>query len=218
MNNSYGIYVPGFCNDTLIERNKVVDNFGMGIYLYGSVNFTVKGNLVAGNWPSGIRITSSTNCTVAENVFANNDGFGIHVYSSHNIAIHHNNLVANTINAVTEKYAATWDNGYPSGGNYWSDYSGKDGNHDGIGDTPYTIDADNSDRYPLMKPLKLCLLGDVNYDGVVSILDVTTLTAIYGLREGDAGWVPQADLAPPYGLIDIWDLVTCAAHYRQTYP
>jgi len=38
--------------------------------------------------------------------------------------------------------------GYPSGGNYWSDYIGIDANHDGIGDTPYTIDANNIDRYP----------------------------------------------------------------------
>jgi hypothetical protein len=45
-----------------------------------------------------------------------------------------------------------WDNGYPSGGNYWSDYHGTDGNNDSIGDTAYTIDSNNQDRYPLMMP------------------------------------------------------------------
>jgi hypothetical protein len=39
---------------------------------------------------------------------------------------------------------------YPSGGNYWSDYKETDANHDGIGDTPYVIDANNTDNYPLM--------------------------------------------------------------------
>jgi hypothetical protein len=45
-----------------------------------------------------------------------------------------------------------WDKGYPSGGNYWSGYTGTDVNHDGIGDTPYVIDESSIDNYPLMNP------------------------------------------------------------------
>ena len=45
----------------------------------------------------------------------------------------------------------TWDDGYPSGGNYLSDYSGTDSDGDGIGDTPYIIDENNQDNYPLME-------------------------------------------------------------------
>jgi len=45
-----------------------------------------------------------------------------------------------------------WDDGYPSGGNYWSDYAGVDADGDGIGDTPYIIDDNNIDHYPLMDP------------------------------------------------------------------
>ena len=43
-----------------------------------------------------------------------------------------------------------FDNG--SLGNYWSDYSGVDANHDGIGDTPYMIGGKLQDNYPLMAP------------------------------------------------------------------
>jgi parallel beta-helix repeat protein len=50
-----------------------------------------------------------------------------------------------------------WDNGFE--GNYWSNYNGTDSysgpyqnitGSDGIGDTPYVIDANNTDNYPLM--------------------------------------------------------------------
>ncbi len=50
-----------------------------------------------------------------------------------------------------------WDDGYPSGGNYWSDYKGVDANGDGIGDTPHVIDEYNKDRYPLMAPIACSL-------------------------------------------------------------
>jgi hypothetical protein len=54
-----------------------------------------------------------------------------------------------------------WDDGYPSGGNFWSNYSGVDvksgpgqdlPGSDGLGDTPHSICADNIDRFPLMNP------------------------------------------------------------------
>ena len=43
-----------------------------------------------------------------------------------------------------------WDNG--AEGNYWNNYNGTDTNGDGIGDTPYAIDANNMDNYPLVAP------------------------------------------------------------------
>jgi hypothetical protein len=46
-----------------------------------------------------------------------------------------------------------WNDDYPSGGNYWDDYSGIDDNGDGIGDIPYEIfGGESTDQYPLMTP------------------------------------------------------------------
>jgi hypothetical protein len=73
--------------------------------------------------------------------------------------VFHNNFINDT-RALTRAPRAvnTYDDGYPSGGNYWSDYNGTDllsgadqneTGSDGIGDTGYAIDANNIDHYPL---------------------------------------------------------------------
>ncbi len=46
-----------------------------------------------------------------------------------------------------------WDDGYSTGGNFWSDYNGTDTNNDGLGETPYNVGPyiiGNLDHYPLM--------------------------------------------------------------------
>jgi len=68
-----------------------------------------------------------------------------------------------------------WDDGYPSGGNYWSDYNGTDANHDGIGDTPYVIDANNADNYPLMTPY---IIPEFPSFMILPLFTIATLLAV----------------------------------------
>jgi hypothetical protein len=61
------------------------------------------------------------------------------------------------------------------------------------------------------------MLGDVNGDGVINIADVTAIAATYGTHWHESNFNPEADIAPPYGLINILDIVTCTRYYKVTY-
>jgi hypothetical protein len=91
-----------------------------------------------------------------------------------NNLLYHNRFLGNTVQAIDETPGSNqWDNGYPVGGNYWSDFDepvegafddfqgadqdvlGSDGIVDngtigGGGKNPYIIDPDSQDNYPLI--------------------------------------------------------------------
>ncbi len=153
----YGVLVRfGYGNNT-IEANKITgNNWGIELVGYSSDNSITANNITA-SYDYGIGVFESSNYnSISENYVANN-GRGLLFSDSANNTIFHNSIVNNTkqVQFFEPSSANTWDNGYLSGGNYWSDYNGTDANHDGIGDTPYVIDANNTDNYPLMTPFTI---------------------------------------------------------------
>jgi len=117
-------------------------------------------NQTVSNGSAGILLGFSSNNTVANNTVSHNLG-GILLTSSVDNLIYHNNIISNTILQAWDDSFNQWDNGYPSGGNYWSNYSGSDDysgpnqdqpGMDGIGDVPHLILSSGQDRYPLMSP------------------------------------------------------------------
>ncbi len=170
-------YVPLIQNNTISQnafdgievvgsRVSIVDNDislngRAGVALESSTAAAISGNNISSNNGRGILLISSANATITGNNLSNN-GFGISLYSSGNIRVHHNNLVNNMVQAYDDSGSQNaWDDGYPSGGNYWSDYTGSDvfsgpnqdqPGCDGIGDEPHVIDSDSQDDYPLMYP------------------------------------------------------------------
>jgi hypothetical protein len=175
-----------YADDYHIEGNYLADN-DIGIRIDGK-NINVTQNHIVNNYV-GFRTTNSSNNNIVSNIIEENleaittDYGGFQVY--------HNNFINQTIGSggaweamiVSTAYFSLgvnvtlkpdWDNGYPSGGNYWSDYAIKYPNateidDSGIGDTAYFIGipcAINStyantyiveavDRYPVITPFKI---------------------------------------------------------------
>jgi parallel beta-helix repeat protein len=158
-NTDWGIFLDYESNDNLISRNNVTKSVHNGITIQNSTGNVVSGNNITDNGQFGIFLGSAASANdIYENIIANNKKDNIEIWGSSNNKVYHNDLIANTAYA-TLGYANTWDDGYPSGGNYWSGYTGVDlksgpsqdqPGSDGIGDTPYVINTDNRDRYPLM--------------------------------------------------------------------
>ncbi len=54
---------------------------------------------------------------------------------------------------------------------------------------------------------------DINDDDRVDIRDVVLALQAYGSEPGDPDWNPHADLAPRWGIIEIYDIVTLVYNY-----
>jgi parallel beta-helix repeat protein len=152
-----GIEVYWSSNSTVSE-NSVFENDGDGIGVgWDSSNIVISNNDVVGNAACGITLKCSNYNSIHENNIQSNQLDGLGGYSSYNNLVYHNNFIGNVrdqVGSILALYGGTvFDNGYHSGGNYWSDYSGVDSNGDGIGDTPYKYIARTTvDNYPFMEP------------------------------------------------------------------
>ncbi len=175
-----------YADDYRIEGNYLTDN-DIGVRIVGKNNNATQNHIVE-NY-EGFSITNSSNNNIIANVIEKNmqaistDTGGFQVY--------HNNFINQTIGSggsweatilstdyfslgVNVTLKPEWDNGYPSGGNYWNDYASLYPNAteiagSGIGDTAYFIGlsaAINSthvntyiveavDRYPLIRPFNI---------------------------------------------------------------
>ena len=175
----------------LLTSNTINSIYYYSIYLYNSSENIITGNIIQNEGGSCYGIDMRVSCcnnsismnTISHTYYGifiemnnkdniicgntlafNNYGIYINTYDtpfSQRNRIYHNNFLGNAHGNADDKWSNSWDDGYPSGGNYWSDYTGIDlftgpgqniPGSDGFGDTPYNISGGtNQDRYPFMQ-------------------------------------------------------------------
>ena len=159
--NKYGIF-SYYCNNQTITNNTISYNVEYGIlFIFSSIN-TITYNQFSFNFYGICSYNSNLN-TINYNSVTSNIMHGIYIFSGcvGNL-IYHNSFINNS-NQAEDLGINFWNNVYPVGGNYWSDYIGVDDNStitqdvpppDGFGDTPYWNigGVGPPDDYPLMKP------------------------------------------------------------------
>jgi parallel beta-helix repeat protein len=140
-------------------KNKTIPSDAGYVALVNCTRITVQ-NLNLTKNGEGVLLAYTSNSTIIQNNITSND-FGIRIQNSSGNHIYHNSFINNTNQVDTYGSLNAWDNGYPSGGNFWSDLSTTDKyrgpyqnqtGSDGIRDSSRTIDLNNRDNYPLVKP------------------------------------------------------------------
>jgi parallel beta-helix repeat protein len=189
-NSKIGVRLDNGENNTILGN--VIENMlldGEGIFLENAKRNVIQRNLFV-NDSFAISLVLSTENTIKENTIKDCSNASIWLQSSSNNRIYHNNFANSTGNATADfSFNTVWDDGYPSGGNYWSGYNHPDLNNgtnqtmsgsDGIGDVPHVIDENDRDNYPLMGPTSVFDAG--SYGGLRYSVDVVSNSTLSAFR------------------------------------
>jgi hypothetical protein len=156
--------------NNIICKN-ILDHYGSGLVIIGPDNKAMLNNITY----CRIGIAPSPDSTMYANYIAHNEW----AINSRNAIINpagylnfltHNNFVDNHYYGVQNLLMPNntmdyFDNGVV--GNYWDIYMGSDSNKDGIGDTPFFLDSNHVDRYPLIEPFNMSTVEEVFPDWLI---------------------------------------------------
>jgi parallel beta-helix repeat protein len=170
---AWGWYFIGIsaktCSNITI-RNNIIKSSGSAISLTNNAKSTIVENVLIGQGLEGndlLVLDSCNQCTIEDNTVESACYDGILMVNSNNNLVYDNRISNNqygvdfsggdsgnaffdnsfegNYHQITGTFSGNFFNS-SSEGNYWSDYTGKDADQDGVGDTPYS----NLDYHPLM--------------------------------------------------------------------
>lgn len=154
-------------NNTLTGNPELPRTFGINIDRTEPMSYNIIENNIVSGFVTGININDDNN-TIRNNTVTDCI-YGINVSYDDNL-IYNNYLANNTVNAYDEDstYNNRWNatktlgtnilSGIYLGGNYYDDYTGVDADHDGLGDTPYTITTGSGDVYDYLPLIEMPML------------------------------------------------------------
>lgn len=157
-NGGFGVFLRNSDNNT-VEDNTMT-NFREGIALHGAEENRLVKNVIARGVDGVVVRDTILGNEITYNNIVSFIGCGIALtYNASGNLVHHNNLLDSGYNGCDGGNNNSWDDGYPSGGNFWSDYFGPDlfsgpnqdiPGSDGKGDTPHDTRGVGRDNYPLV--------------------------------------------------------------------
>lgn len=198
---THGIYLNKSLENTIIGNN-IIDNVHGIMLCWGSIRNMISGNNITNNGDGLYLAEASSNNIVGNNIVNNTCGIYSWVLCFNN-RIYHNNFIHNTkqtddfepVYMPSDRSKHIWDNGYPSGGNYWSHFypvdtkTGPGQNvtgSDGIVDYGETVLNTGFDYYPLSAPIKTFDAGtwDLTQYYVDVVSDSITNSFYFNSSEG----------------------------------
>jgi len=158
-----GLILAASSNNLIASNDFSGQTRGITLSYSPILNLSSDNNVIGGNNFHNHSFSAFSLHQVANNkIFANtlsNNTYAFYITSSKNNTVYHNIFLQSSTISIDAASKISWNTSYPSGGNYWSDYTGVDfysgifqnvTGSDGIGDAPYVIDELNIDHYPLM--------------------------------------------------------------------
>jgi parallel beta-helix repeat protein len=194
-NCTYGVAIS-YTDFAYVRGNAIFDSRGFGVTVYYQSYFILMdNNYIARSLFGAVTLDDSHDIHINDNLIQDNTGIagsyagGITITSCYNIWIDRNDFENNLPVQGMDDGSNFWNNTYPLGGNWWSDYFGDDNfsgpdqdisGPDGFGDSPYVIDPDSQDYYPWMDMLMLDRPPVGNLTGDPLLGDLTTVFSFSG--------------------------------------